>query len=62
MKSYNFCKKMDVSTKIALEKYARRLEADEMTVHKNGSITLICADGYICENYFPTSKELYSRN
>ena len=59
MKTYNFCRRMDVSTKIALDRWARRLDADEMTIHKDGSVTLMCADGYICENYKPTRKELY---
>lgn len=56
---YNFCKRMDVATKILLNKWARRLEADEMIIHRDGSITLMCTDGYICEHYIPTAKELY---
>ena len=59
MTVYNFCKRIDVSTKILLDKWARRLEADEMTIHSDGSITLMCTDGYICERYRPTAKELY---
>lgn len=59
MTVYNFCKRFDVATKILLDKWARCLEADEMTIHKDGSITLMCKDGYICERYIPTTKELY---
>lgn len=59
MTTLNFCTKMDVTTKIALNKWARRLDADEMTIHKDGSITLMCADGCICKNYKPTRKEFY---
>lgn len=59
MKTYNFCKKISVSEKIALDKWARRLDADEMTIHANGSISLYCKDDCICENYFPAAKELY---
>ena len=61
MKVYNFCRRMDVQTKILIDKWARRLETEEMTIHKDGSVTLMCKDGCICENYRPTSKELYSR-
>ena len=58
MTIYNFCKKMSVQEKIMIEKWAKRLEAEEMTIHKNGSITLMCKYGYICERYTPTYKEL----
>lgn len=46
---------------IQLNYYAKRLEAEEMTVHMDGSITLTCEDGYICERYHPTAKELNRR-
>ena len=59
MTVYNFSKIIDVDTKILLDKWARRLGADEMTIHRDGSITLMCTDGYICERYRPTAKELY---
>lgn len=61
MKTYNFCKKIDVSMKIALDKWAKRLDAEEMTIHKDGTVTLMCADGCICESYRPTFKELYKK-
>ena len=50
---------MDTATKIALDKWARRLEAEEMTIHKDGTVTLMCKYGCICENYRPAAKELY---
>lgn len=61
MKSTNFCNRLDLNHIIALNKWARRLGADEMTIHKDGSVTLMCADGCICENYRPLAKELYGR-
>lgn len=39
--------------------YAKRLEAETITIHKDGTIDLFCSDGCICENYRPTAKELY---
>jgi hypothetical protein len=59
MTTTNFCKRMTVSMKIALDKYAKRLEAEELIIHKDGTITLLCKEGYICERYTPTAKELY---
>ena len=59
MTTTSFCRKISVSDRIAFDKYARRLEADEMIIHENGSISLYCADGCICENYRPSAKELY---
>lgn len=56
----NFCKKMTVERKIALEKWAKRLEAREMTIHRDGSVSLYCEYGCICENYRPSVKELYN--
>lgn len=44
--------------KIALHGWAKRLEATEMVIHKDGSVTLTCPDGCICNNYRPTAKEL----
>ena len=58
----NFNKKYTRSDIIALIKYARRLEAEELTIHKDGTITLMCKDGCICENYLPTAKELYKED
>ena len=62
MKTYNFCKRIDVETKVLLYKWAKRLEADEMTIHKDGSVTLMCKDGCICDNYKPTASELYKQS
>ena len=61
MTTTNFCRKMDVETKINLDRWARRLEADEMVIHKDGTVSLTCKDGIICENYRPSAKELYRR-
>lgn len=58
MTTTNFCKRMDATTRILLDKWAKRLNAEEMTVHKDGSVTLINSEGYICENYRPSAKEL----
>ena len=59
MTVYNFCEKMNVPYKLLLEKWAKRLDAEEMTIHRDGSVTLMCKDGYICERYIPTSTEIY---
>lgn len=58
MTTYNFCRKASKEYRIALDRWARRLEAEEMTIHSDGCVTLTCKDGYICNNYRPTSKEL----
>lgn len=50
-----------VEYKIALHRWAKRLEATEMVIHKNGAVTLTCPDGYICREYRPTAQELYRR-
>lgn len=62
MKTYNMCKRMDKETIIVLNKYAKRLEADELIIHKDGSITLTCKDGIICDRYRPAAHELYSEH
>ena len=59
MTVYNFCEKMNVPYKLLLEKWAKRLDAEEMTIHRDGSVTLMCKDGCICKRYTPTSKEIY---
>jgi len=59
MKTYNMCKRMDKQTKIAINRWSKRLEADIVIIHKDGSVTLTCEDGIICDNYTPTAKDLY---
>lgn len=49
MKTTNFCRRISVADKIQLERYAKRLGAEEMVIHKDGTVTLTCTDGYICE-------------
>ncbi len=65
MKTYDFCKKMSASQKIAIDRYARRLgegeDRLELTIHKDGSIDIMCANGGICENYRPSAQELRLR-
>lgn len=58
MTTYDFCKRLSREHKIALNRWARRLDADEMTIHADGTVTLMCEDGCICENYNPSAKEL----
>lgn len=58
MTTYDFCKRLSREHKIALNRWARRLEADEMTIHADGTVTLMCEDGGICEHYRPSAKEL----
>jgi len=59
MEFTNFCKRLGSDEIKAIYGYAKRLEASECVIHKNGSISLYCPDGCICENYIPTRKELY---
>ena len=58
MKVTNLCRKMTKEELIALNKWAKRLEAEEMLVHTDGSVTLECKDGYICCAYRPSASEL----
>lgn len=44
--------------KALLRYWAKKLGATEMVIHEDGSITLTCPDGYICNNYRPTVNEL----
>lgn len=60
MRTINLCRRrLDVARLMAIKSWAERLEADECIIHCDGSITLTCADGYICNGYKPTGKELY---
>lgn len=59
MEFINFCRKIRSDEIKAIYGYAKRLEADECIIHGNGSISLYCKDGCICENYIPTRKELH---
>lgn len=43
---------------IQVHRWAKRLEATECIIHKNGAVSLYCDDGCICENYYPSQKEL----
>lgn len=59
MTTTNFCRMINKDNLIAINKWAKRLGADDVTIHRNGSITLECKNGYICREYKPTPKELY---
>lgn len=43
---------------IQVSRWAKRLEADDMTIHEDETVTLECADGCICNHYKPTPQEL----
>lgn len=58
MRTVNFCRRISVAEKIALDKWARRLEAEEMVIHQDGTVSLYCRYGIICENYTPSAREL----
>ena len=58
MTTTSFCKRMRREERIALDKWARFLLADEMIIHHNGTVTLMCKYGCICDNYMPTADEL----
>lgn len=59
MKTCNFNKRINKEQIIVLTNYAKRLEADEMIIHKDGTISLYNNYGCICERYLPTKDELY---
>lgn len=65
MKTFDFCKKMDIETKIAIKNWAKFLGTEELTIHRDGTVTMMCKDGCIGENDRPTRKELerfYKKN
>ena len=43
---------------IAVQAWGRRLEADECTIWPDGTVTLECKYGNICDHYRPTPQEL----
>lgn len=43
---------------VQLDSWAKKLEADTMIVHRDGTVTLSCKDGGICTQYRPTAGEL----
>ena len=43
-------------------RWAKRLDADVVTIHHDLSVTLECKDGCICNHYKPTPQELERRN
>ena len=53
-----YYKSVSYERKLALEAWARHLEAEELTLNDDGTVTLESKDGYICENYTPTNEEL----
>ena len=59
MTTTNLCLRMKRDIRIALDRWARRLDATEMTIHKDGSVDLFCGGDCICLNYTPSAKELY---
>jgi hypothetical protein len=52
-------KRVSVEMKKALWNWAKRLDATEMTVWHDGSVSLYEGNDCICERYNPTAKELY---
>lgn len=55
----NYCTEMNENLIGAIIKYAKRLEAEELIIHEDYTITLTCEDGYICIKYSPSLKELF---
>lgn len=43
---------------IKVAEWAKKIEADEMTIHHDLSVTLENRDGCICNHYKPTPQEL----
>lgn len=46
---------------IKVAEWAKRLEVEEMTIHRDLSVTLGCRDGNICNHYKPSPQELRRR-
>ena len=44
--------------KEAVLEYADRLQAQYVEINEDSTITLMCKDGCICENYLPSNEEL----
>lgn len=55
----NFNHKINKNQIIAFRKYAERLEATDMTIHRDGTVTLFYHNDCICDRYLPSAKELY---
>lgn len=55
MDVFGYCPKR---YKEQVRKWAKRLEADEVTIHCDRSVTLMCEDGCICYRYNPQPCEL----
>lgn len=45
-----------------IRKWANRLDATDVTVHHDSSVSLLCEDGYICCRYQPSAQELKTRS
>lgn len=43
---------------ILINRWAKRLEATDVTLHRDNSVSLYCNDDCICEHYKPSMKEL----
>ena len=54
-------KKVSVEMKKALWNWAKRLDATEMTVWHDGSVSLWEDNDNICEKYYPSAEELRLR-
>ena len=58
MQVTNLCKKLNKVDIIAISRWAKKLDAEECTIHSDGTVSLYCKDGCICENYLPSGREL----
>ena len=50
--------KATVDYKKAVWSMAKRLEAEEVTIWNDWSVSMFCKDGCICDRYKPSAKEL----
>lgn len=57
MTTFNFGRN-NKSYAIQVYYWAKRLGADECTIHTDNSVTLDCKDGNICDHFKPTASEL----
>ena len=58
MEMIDLRKRATTEYKVKVWNWAKRLDAEEITIHEDWSVTLSCKDGYICYHYKPTTQEL----
>lgn len=58
MELTNHCRRVHKDQRIKIYYWAKRLDAEECIIHTDGTVSLYCKDGCICEHYRPSEREL----